>query len=86
MFSSGGSHRNSEEFLKILEIQVGIAGLGDVILVQKRLEDVDKLKNIIDNLDSRLLKVFEKDVKRPLIEIICNFEQWYVCRKLNQNS
>lgn len=76
MFSSGSSQPGSEELLKIFEIQLGIAGLGDVILSQKRSEDVEKLQNIIEKLDARLLKIFQQDVKRPLIEIVCNFEEW----------
>lgn len=60
----------------LMEIKHGIGALGDRICGDKQLKDVKIIQRMIQNLDCRLLKVFQREIKRPLRHIIANPEEW----------
>ncbi|XP_074598753.1 telo2 interacting protein 1 [Brevipalpus obovatus] len=59
----------------LMEIKHGIGALGDRICGDKQLKDVKIIQRMIQNLDCRLLKVFQREIKQPLRYILANPEE-----------
>lgn len=78
MFPSFERPSDSEELVKVLEIQQGIFALSEKIIHGKQLEDVIKLRTIIQKLDSRILRVFLYEIKKPLVAVLSHPENWWV--------
>ena len=71
-----GVNVDHEGLCDLLEIQHGISALGDRICSNKQLSDVKKIQRMIQKLDSRIIRVFQREIKKPLRHIIFHPDEW----------